>query len=78
MRWHSAKSKERPDHMDTCICVLPRNKGIITTFYDKENDQFITKDDYGDHYSIIEIKAWVTEYELVHDCKESLKSKRKD
>ena len=71
MKWHSARYKECPDHMDTCICVLPRNKGIIITFYDKENDQFITKDDYGEHYFSTEIKAWVTEMELIRDCKES-------
>ena len=69
MKWHSARYKERPDHMDTCICIKLRNTGIFYAYYDSECDQFISLDDYGDRYYSNEIKAWVTESELISDCK---------
>lgn len=78
MRWHSTKSKERPNHMDTCICIKLRNAGVLYAYYDSESDQFISLDDYGDRYHSNEIKAWVADYELISDCKESLANKRRE
>lgn len=73
MNWHNSKELERPKHLDYCLCILNRNKGIISTYYDQYNDCFVTQDDYGDKYYCNKIKAWITFSEILEDYRKSQK-----
>lgn len=76
MKWHSTKNNnDRPNHMDTCICIKKRNTGVLYAYYDSDSDTFISMDDYGDRYLRLELKAWILDDELINDCNESLNRK---
>lgn len=71
MKWHfTKKDDKRPNDFETCFCVLPRNKSVLKSYYVKHADIFRSNDDYGDYFSFNEIKAWISESDMIQDLKE--------
>ena len=74
MKWHfTKKDDKRPKNYEACFCVLPRNKYVLKCYYINHDDMFRSDDGYGDCFSFNEIKAWISESEMIQDLKESEK-----